>query len=170
MSKNAPNKCSAYSSTLDQANCPERGNTITPSCGFPQKTSLPRWVTSADYATCRHAPRPKGEQRARGCVLWELRSALTRSAPVAPPRSERAPVVSKNASNKCSEITSPPRIGTKKPRYSDEGREKRLDTGARCTWSYISGRVKALDKAIRRIARFFRSRGHQAVSASSPPL
>ena len=58
----------------------------------------------------------------------------------------------------------------KKPRYSDEGREKRLDTGARCTWSYISGRVKALDKAIRRIARFFRSRGHQAVSASSPPL
>ena len=89
---------------------------------------------------------------------------------------------------------------------------KRPRTGARCTWSYISGRVKALDKAIRRIrrlqktaifrvrqgsasrtgravylsyisgraggadavsreiARFFRSRGHQAVSASSPPL
>ena len=42
-------------------------------------------TASADYATCRHAPRPKGEQRARGCVLCEPRSALTRSAPVAPP-------------------------------------------------------------------------------------
>ena len=39
--------------------------------------------SSADYATCRHAPRPKGEQRARGCVLCEPRSALTFSPPVA---------------------------------------------------------------------------------------
>ena len=58
-----------------------------PPAGSPKNhspTSLPRQSASADYATCRHAPRPKGEQRARGCVLWELRSALTISAPVAP--------------------------------------------------------------------------------------
>ena len=103
--RNATHEFRAKSSTLDQANCPERGNTITPSCGFPQKSFPPEGPhdfrghlrrsrksdiaaeenSSADYATCRHAPRPKGEQRARGCVLCELRSALTRSAPVAPP-------------------------------------------------------------------------------------
>ena len=106
--KYAPNNFRAKSSTLDRADCPERGNTITPSCGFPQKSFPPKGPhdfrghlrrsrksdiaaeagSSAAYATCRHAPRPKGEQRARGCVLCELRSALTRSAPVAPPRSE----------------------------------------------------------------------------------
>ena len=62
---------------------------LTPSCGFPQKSFPPEGPhdfrghlrrsrksdiaaeenSSADYATCRHAPRPKGEQRARGCVL-----------------------------------------------------------------------------------------------------
>ena len=57
-------------------------------------------LAAIDYATCRHAPRPKGEQRARGCVLCEPRSALTRSAPVAPPRSKRTPIVSKNAPHK----------------------------------------------------------------------
>ncbi len=68
---------------------PKPRNTITPSCGFPQKSFPPEGPhdfrghlrrsrksdiaaeenSSADYATCRHAPRPKGEQRARGCVL-----------------------------------------------------------------------------------------------------
>ena len=82
---------------------PTPGNTITPSCGFPQKSFPPEGPhdfrghlrrsrksdiaaeenSSADYATCRHAPRPKGEQRARGCVPCELRSALTFSPPVA---------------------------------------------------------------------------------------
>ena len=48
-------------------------------------------LSSADYATCRHAPRPKGEQRARGCVLCELRSALTFSPPVAARTSNKRP-------------------------------------------------------------------------------
>ena len=82
---------------------PKPGNTITPSCGFPQKSFPPEGPhdfrghlrrsrksdiaaeesSSADYATCRHAPRPRGEQWARGCVLYEPRSALTFSPPVA---------------------------------------------------------------------------------------
>ena len=80
---------------------PTPGNTATPSCGFPQKSFPPEGPhdfrghlrrsrrsdiaaeenSSADYATCRHAPRPKGEQRARGCVL----------APVAPRASNKRP-------------------------------------------------------------------------------
>ena len=72
---------------------PTPGNTATPSCGFPQKSFPPEGPhdfrghlrrsrrsdiaaeenSSADYATCRHAPRPKGEQRARGCVLFCLK-------------------------------------------------------------------------------------------------
>ena len=54
---------------------------IVPPCGAPpfregtvgtraQEPSPTRRVSSG-YATCRHAPRPKGEQRARGCVLCE---------------------------------------------------------------------------------------------------
>ena len=90
-------------STKIMRGVPMPGNTATPSCGFPQKSFPPEGPhdfrghlrrsrksdiaaeenSSADYATCRHAPRPKGEQRARGCVLYELRSALTFSPPVA---------------------------------------------------------------------------------------
>ena len=75
---------------------PTPGNTTTPSCGFPQKSFPPegphdfrghlRRSRKSDIAA-----RPKGEQRARGCVLCELRSALTISAPVAPRASNKRP-------------------------------------------------------------------------------
>ena len=89
---------------------PTPGSTATPSCGFPQKSFPPEGPHDFRGHLRRSRKsdiRPKGEQRARGCVLCELRSALTRSAPVAPPRSERAPVVSKNAPNKLCSPCSP---------------------------------------------------------------
>ena len=119
LNRNAPKECVRNQARSIKQTAPCVGVQYPPPAGSPKNhsprrgptilggtfgarvkvTSLPRQSSSADYATCRHAPRPKGEQRARGCVPCELRSALTRSAPVAPPRSERTPVVSKNASN-----------------------------------------------------------------------
>ncbi len=45
---------------------------------------------------------------------------------------------------------------------------KRPRTGARCTWSYISGRVKALDKAIRRIRRLQKTAIFRVRQGSAP--
>ena len=167
---------------------PTLGNTATPSCGFPQKSFPPEGPhdfrghlrrsrksdiaaeenSSADYATCRHAPRPKGEQRARGCVLCEPRSALTFSPPVAArtpnkrPSCLRTPRISEcevkrviPSSKECSARIEPPPKSA--PSYL--GTLRIIEYGDNRSFGYLSKLCAAhRSRTRRRVCRKTRSR------------